>query len=72
MKKWFYRILTILIFLFMTLSPVWSVLLVMKCEAGVMEIGFNYQMSYSQALIVDARRSAEWRKLGLEVKYDKL
>jgi hypothetical protein len=44
----------------------------MKCEAGVMEIGFNYQMPYSQAIIVDARRSAEWRKLGLEVKYDKL
>jgi len=68
-KRLFYKILAILIFLFMTLSPVWSVLLVMKCEAKSWQ---DWRASYVQAVHIDALYRSAWKKVGLEVKYDKL
>jgi len=69
MKKLFWKILMILIFLFMTLSPFWSVLLVMKCEAAVLSWS---GAKYTNAVIFEHKTKSWYRKVGLEVKYDKL
>ena len=82
-KKLFYKILTIIIFLIMTLSPVWSVVLVMQCEAGEFDPTEFPQMPTIERLryhgetwidkqYYDARFKAKVKHTGLEVKYVKL
>jgi len=69
MRKILYKIITILVFLLLTLSPIWSVWLVMQCEA--FKVRYN-GLSWTNHIHVDHRVKSYYKRAGLGVKYDKL
>lgn len=76
MLRFWHFIMMVLIFLVITLSPIWSVWLVMQCEAAstdkLIKVGSKYRSNYINAMVIDHQLKHKWKKVGLGVKYDKL
>jgi len=66
MLRFWHFVLMVIIFFVLTLSPIWSVFLVMQCEA--FEVKYT-GASWTDHVYYDALVKSKWRKVGLDDKF---